>query len=198
MEEITMTIERNIYITEGYQPLRDDKFYYTLMYPAVYSAGSFLFDQLICRGSVPINLIVSNRITILAAAIAGISLDGVDTAILHFFHNTNMVGRTILATIIPIEKDNIAGSRLIAVVLPQSPLLEPRHTLRCTGRKLRNDTGFNIAALVGTPANKAGAPLHSAVKTIPAPIWLAADIPHLGECHGDDLTIASADAVEDL
>lgn len=39
MEEITMTIERNIYITKGYQPLRDDKYYYTLMYPAVFTAG---------------------------------------------------------------------------------------------------------------------------------------------------------------
>ena len=36
----------------------------------------------------------------------------------------------ILAAIIPIEKDNVARARLIAVVLPQSALLEPRHTLR--------------------------------------------------------------------
>lgn len=168
------------------------------MYPAVFAAGSFLFCQLIRGRSIPIDLIVTNRVTVLTATIAGISFDGVDTAILHFFHNTNMVGRTILATIIPIEKDNIAGSRLIAVVLPQSPLLEPRHTLRCTGRKLRNDTGFNIAALVGAPAHKAGTPLYSAVKTIPAPVRLTADITHLRECHGDDLAVASADTVEDL
>ena len=168
------------------------------MYPAGFTAGSFLFDQLICRGSIPINFIVTDRITVLTATITGVAFDGVDASILHLLHNANMVGRTILATIIPIEKDNIAGSRLIAVVLPQSPLLEPRHTLRCTGRKLRNDTGFNIAALVGAPAHKAGAPLYSAVKTVPAPVRLTADIPHLRECHGDDLAIASADAVEDL
>lgn len=168
------------------------------MYPAVFAAGSFLFNQLICRGSVPIDLIITNRIAILAAAIAGVAFNSIDAAILHLLHDANMIGRTILAAIIPIEKDNVAGARLIAVVLPQSALLEPRHTLRCTGCKLWNDASFNIAALVGTPANKAGAPFYSAVKTIPAPVRLTADIPHLGECHSDDLTIASADAVEDL
>ena len=131
------------------------------------------------RGSVPIDFIVTNRVTVLTAAIAGVTLDSVDAAILHLLHDTNMVGRTILAAIIPIEKDNVAWARLIAVVLPQSALLELRHTLRCTGRKLRNDTSFNIAALVGTPANKAGAPLYSAVKTIPAPVRLAAHIADL-------------------
>ena len=150
------------------------------------------------RGSVPIDFIVTNRVTVLTAAIAGVTLDSVDAAILHLLHDTNMVGRTILAAIIPIEKDNVAWARLIAVVLPQSALLELRHTLRYTGRKLRNDTSFNIAALVGTPANKAGAPLYSAVKTIPAPVRLTPDVPYLRERHGDDLAIASADAVEDL
>ena len=111
-----MTIERNIYITECYQPLRDDKYYYTLMYPAVFAAGSFLLGQLICWCSVSVDLIVSNRIAVLAAAIAGVALDGVDTAILHFLHDANMIGRTVLTSIIPIEKDNVAGSRLIAVV----------------------------------------------------------------------------------
>ena len=53
-----------------------------------------------------------------------------DASILHLLHNANMIGRTILAAIIPIEKDNVARARLIAVVLPQSALLEPRHTLR--------------------------------------------------------------------
>ena len=80
----------------------------------------------------------------MTATITRVAFDGVDTAILHLLHNANMIGRTILATIIPIEKDNVAGARLIAVVLPQSALLEPRHTLRCTGCKLWNDAGFNI------------------------------------------------------
>ena len=118
------------------------------MYPAVFMAGSFLFDQLICRCSVPINLIVSNRIAVLAARITRVTLDSVDAAILHLLHDANMIGRTVLAAIIPIEKDNVAGARLIAVVLPQSALLEPRHTLRCTGFKLWDDASFNIAAVV--------------------------------------------------
>lgn len=167
------------------------------MYPAVFATGSFLCE-LIYWGSIPINLIITNRVTVLTAAIAEVTLDSVDAAILHLLHDTNMVGRTILAAIIPIEKDNVARARLIAVILPQSALLEPRHTLRCTGRKFRNDANFNIAALVGTPANKAGAPLYSAVKTIPAPVRLTADITHLRECHGDNLAITSADTVEDL
>ena len=76
------------------------------------------------------NFIIANRVLIDAAAIAGVTLDSVDAAILHLLHDTNMVGRTILAAIIPIEKDNVARARLIAVVLPQSALLEPQHTLR--------------------------------------------------------------------
>ncbi len=196
MEEITMTIERHIYKLKAINHCAMINFIIPLCTQPV-SAGSFLCE-LICRSSIPIDFIVTNRVTVLTATIAGVAFDGVDASILHLLHNANMIGRTILAAIIPIEKDNVARARLIAVVLPQSALLEPRHPLRCTGRKLRNDASFNIAALVSTPAHKAGAPLYSAVKTIPTPVRLTADIPHLGECHGDDLTIASADAVEDL
>ena len=167
------------------------------MYPAGYD-WVFLFRQLISRGSIPIDFISTNRVIVLAAAIAGVAFDGVDTAIFHLLHDTNMIGRNILAAIIPIQKDNVAGSRLITVVLTQSPLLEPRHTLRCAGYKLWNDASFNIAALVGTPANKAGTPLYSTVKTVPVPVRLSADIPYLRECHGDDLAVTSTDAVEDL
>ena len=145
-----MTIERNIYITEGYQPLRDDKFYYTLMYPAVFAAGPFLFDQLICRGSIPIDFIVTNRVTVLTAAIAGIAFDGVDTAILHFLHDANMIGRTVLTSIIPIKKDNIACRWLIASALPLPIATKPVHTVRTKG-KFRYDAAVQIAALVGTP-----------------------------------------------
>ena len=113
------------------------------MYPAT-NGWVFSFGQLIRRGSGPIDFIVTNRVTVLTATIAGVTLDSVDAAIFHLLHDTNMVGRTILAAIIPIEKDNVAGTRFIAVILPQSALLEPRHTLRGAGRKLRNDASFNI------------------------------------------------------
>lgn len=39
------------------------------MYPAVFAAGSFLY-MLICRGAVTVNFIITNRVTVLAAAIA--------------------------------------------------------------------------------------------------------------------------------
>lgn len=86
--------------------------------PSRFRGWVFLFRQLISRDSIPIDFIVTNRVTVLTAAIAGISFDGVDAAILHFLHDTNMIARTVLTAIIPIENDNVAGSRLIAVVLP--------------------------------------------------------------------------------
>ena len=109
-----------------------------------------------------------------------------------------MVGRTILASIIPIEKDDVAGARLVAVILPQPALLEPGYTLGRAGRKLRNNTGVDITALIGTPAHKAGAPFHPAVKAVPAPIGSAACVPHLGKRHGNDLAIASGNTIEYL
>lgn len=53
-----------------------------LYVPSRFAAGSFLFGQLIRWGSIPINLIITNRITVLAAAITRVFLNGVDTAIL--------------------------------------------------------------------------------------------------------------------
>ena len=94
------------------------------------------------------NFIIAKRVLIDAAAVAGVALDGVDNTVFDLLDDTDMIGLAVLRTgaapVIPIEKDNVAWARLIAVVLPQSPLLEPRHTLRCTGRKLRNDASFNI------------------------------------------------------
>ena len=76
--------------------------------------------------------------------------------------------------------------------------LEPGNALGRAGRKLRDHAGFNITALIGTPAHKAGAPFHTAPKSVPAPVWFAADVPHLGERHRDDLAIPSGNAVEHL
>ena len=79
--------------------------------------GFSFLRLLIGRGAVPINLIVPNGIAVLPHGITRVALYGVDTAILHFLHNPHMVGRTILASIIPIEKDDVAGARLIACLL---------------------------------------------------------------------------------
>ena len=146
------------------------------------------------RGSVPIDFIVTNRVTVLTAAIAGVTLDSVDAAILHLLHDTNMVGITILAAIIPIEKDQVAGARLIAVVPPQSSLPEP---LEADGAACEpwDDAGVQIAALVGAPGNKAGAPIHPALEAIPGPIGPTAYIAELGESHRYALPITCANAV---
>ena len=66
-----------------------------------------------------------------------------------------MVRSSVLAfvLIIPIEKDQVAGARLIAVVPPQSSLPEP---LEADGAACEpwDDAGVQIAALVGAPGNK--------------------------------------------
>lgn len=54
-------------------------------------ASSFL-RLLISRGAVPINLIVSHGVAVLAHGITGVALHGVDAAILHLLHNPYMVG----------------------------------------------------------------------------------------------------------
>lgn len=71
------------------------------------------------------------------------------------FHNAYMVRSSVLAfvLIIPIEKDQVAGARLIAVVPPQSSLPEP---LEADGAACEpwDDAGVQIAALVGALGNK--------------------------------------------
>src|SRR5699024_2884490 len=79
--------------------------------------GVSFLRELIGRGAVPVNLIVANGVAVLAHRIARVALYGVDTAILNFLHNAYMVGLPVLAPIVPIKKDDVAGARLIAVVL---------------------------------------------------------------------------------
>lgn len=64
------------------------------MYPAActYASGCSLLDWLICRGAVPINLIVPNGIAVLAALVAGVAFYGVDAPILDLLDNANVVG----------------------------------------------------------------------------------------------------------
>lgn len=65
------------------------------------------------------HLIIPKRVISLANAIAGVALNGINPAILDLFHNAGMVGKPVLSVfIIPVEKDNITGARLVRVVLP--------------------------------------------------------------------------------
>ena len=162
------------------------------------SAGSFFLRELIGRGAVPVNLIVPNGVAVLAHRVAGVAFYGVYTAILDLLHNTHMVGLPVLTSIIQVKEDDVAGARLVAVVLPQPTLLEPGNALGRAGCKFGDNTGFDIAALIGAPRDETRAPFHTAAKSIPAPVRFAADIPHLGERHRNDLAIPSGNAVEHL
>ena len=54
---------------------------------------------------------IPHRIAPLAAAIRGVALDGVNSAVFHFFHDSYMVGISVLSIfIIPVEEDNHAGA----------------------------------------------------------------------------------------
>ena len=107
-----------------------------------------------------------------------------------------MVRRSVLALvlIVPVEKNQVAGAWLIVAVLPQPSLPEPLDTDGAACEPW-DDAGVQIAALVGAPGNKAGAPIHPALEAIPGPIGPTAYIAELGESHRYDLPITCANAV---
>ena len=116
------------------------------------------------------NFIIAKRILIDAAAVAGVALDGVDNAVFDLLDDTDMIGLAVLRTgaapVIPIEKDNHAGRGLHGVIRPLPTLPEPLDTVDTTC-ELRNDTSVDIAALISTPADETGAPLHTAAEAVP-------------------------------
>ena len=117
------------------------------------------------------DFIIAHRILPLTAAITGISLDGIDNAVFAFFHDTHMVGLSVLGTGrtirgIPIKEDNHTRCRFYTVVGPLATILEPLDAVHAAC-EFGNDAVFNIASLVGAPAHKAGTPFHTALKTVP-------------------------------
>ena len=99
------------------------------------------------------DFIIAHRILLLTAAITGISLDGIDNAVFAFFHDTHMVGLSVLGTGrtirgIPIKEDNHTRCRFYTVVGPLATILEPLDAIY-TACEFGNNTGVNIAALVG-------------------------------------------------
>lgn len=116
---------------------------------------------------VPINFIVPDRIPSFPTAIAGVAFDGVDKAAFYFLHNAYMVNRSILTIFTaPVKENNVAWARLIAVILPESPIFEPLNSID-TSCKFRDHASIQIPALVGTPTDKASTPLHTGAKAIP-------------------------------
>ena len=139
-------------------------------------------------------------ILILSAAIAGIALDGVDNAVFAFLHDADMIGLPILragaAFVVPIKENDLTGRWFKAAVLPLSTVFEPLDTVDAA-RKLRDNAAVDIAALIGTPRNKAGAPFYTAFKSIPRPIGLTAHIADLRQGHRDDGIIPEINTIED-
>ena len=120
--------------------------------------------------SISENFIMANRVLIDAAAVAGVTLDGVDNAVFDFLDDANMISLTVLqagvALVVPIEEDDHTGRGLHGVIRPLPTLPEPLDAVDTSG-ELGNDTGVDIAAFVRTPADEAGAPLHAAAEAVP-------------------------------
>ena len=139
-------------------------------------------------------------VLVLSAAIAGIALDGVDNTVFAFLHDADMIGLTILragtAFVVPIKENDLTGRWFKAAVLPLSTVFEPLDTVDAA-RKLRDNAAVDIAALIGTPRNKAGAPFYTAFKSIPRPIGLTAHIADLRQGHRDDGIIPEINTIED-
>ena len=72
--------------------------------------------------------------------------------------------------------------------------LEPRNALPLTACKTR----LTFSCLVIAPRYKAGTPFHTAVKTVPAPVRIAAYIAHLTFRQFHQLRIAGASAIDEL
>ena len=116
------------------------------------------------------NFIIANRVLIDAAAIARVTLDGVNNAVFNPLNDASMIGFAVLwagaALVVPIEEDDHAGRGLHGVIRPLPTLPEPLDAVDTSG-ELGNDTGVDIAAFVRTPADEAGAPLHAAAEAVP-------------------------------
>ena len=132
-------------------------------------ASSFL-GLLIGGCAIPVNLIVSHGVAVLTHRVARVALHGVDDPVLDLPDNAHVVGLPVLRAgvtlVVPVEEDNHAGRRLDGVIRPLATVSEPLDAVDATC-EFGNDTGVDVAALVGAPGNKAGTPFHTAAEAIP-------------------------------
>ena len=133
---------------------------------------------LYCRHPIPQNDATPKRILLLPTHISGITLHSIDYPILHLFHDPNMVRHTVLGG--PVEEDEHSGGWFRGAVQPEATLLEPLHSEDAAG-EFGVGSVVQVAALVGTPGDEAGAPLYMVGKAVPAPIGFAAHVAHLGQ-----------------
>ena len=80
---------------------------------------------------------------------------------------------------------------------PLSSVSKPLNAVYTAGI-LRNNTGVDISALVGTPRNEAGTPFYTGVKSVPRPVRLTAHITYLRQSNRYDLVVAVSDTVKHL
>lgn len=134
------------------------------MYLMATQTSSHLF--LICRNTVSVDNRASDRVCFGSASVSGVALNGIYGAVLAFLNDTGVVCHTVA---LPVKEDDCTGRRFIRSVCPLSSVSEPLYAVYTTGI-LRNNTGVDISALVGTPRNKAGTPLYTGVKSVPRPV----------------------------
>ena len=76
------------------------------------------------------NFIIANRVLIDAAAITGVTLDGVDDAVFAFFHDADVIGFAVLRAgcavrVVPVEENDHAGRGVNRVIRPLLAAAEP-------------------------------------------------------------------------
>lgn len=152
---------------------------------AMWTTSNFLF---VCRAAVTEYLIITDRIGVFLTSVAGITFYCVNSATLHFFYDSRVVGITIKSVGCPIEENNHSFLWLLCIVEPFSFGLKPINTGIAYG-VFWDKVVFYIFALVGTPGNEAGAPFDTGTKTVPAPIRLTSNITELFLSYLDYVTI---------
>lgn len=107
-----------------------------------------------------------------------------------------MVGLSVLAVfVIPIEEHDHSGGGFCGSWKPLASGLEPEHTISA-GSELGENAQIDVAAFVGAPADKAGAPLYTALEAIPGPVEFAAYISYLRQSYCYELFIAAVDSIQ--
>ena len=103
-----------------------------------------------------------------------------------------MAGR---AFVVPIEENDLTGRWLKAAVLPLVTVFEPLHAVDAAC-ELRDHAAVDIATFVGTPRDKATAPLNTRAETVPSPIRLSAFITELRKCNRNNILAAGIITVQ--
>lgn len=112
----------------------------------------------------------------LAAPTAAVSLYGVNSAVFAPLHNAHMI---CLVIAVPVKKDNHPPPGPYSRPVPAAPGSELADAVLAVG-KLVKAARFDVSALICTPADKAGAPVHGLVKAVPFPIKSAVTVTDLG------------------